>query len=86
MPDYLSPGFHVEEIGIGAKPIEGVSTSTAGFVGMAEKGDLGKPTLVTSWGQLVDKFGRYTATKPYLAPAVSWLLRQRGKPMLCGQS
>jgi len=70
MPDYLSPGFHVEEIGIGAKPIEGVSTSTAGFVGMAEKGDLDKPTLVTSWGQLVDEFGRYTATKPYLATAL----------------
>lgn len=70
MPEYLSPGVYVEEIEIGAKPIEGVSTSTAGFVGMAEKGDLDKPTLVTSWGQFVDKFGRYTTEKPHLAPAV----------------
>jgi len=70
MPEYLSPGVYVEEIEIGAKPIEGVSTSTVGFVGMAEKGDLNKPTLITNWGQFVDKFGRYTSERPYLAPAV----------------
>jgi len=33
MPEYLSPGVYVEEIEIGAKPIEGVSTSTAAFIG-----------------------------------------------------
>jgi hypothetical protein len=70
MPEYLSPGVYVEEIEIGAKPIEGVSTSTVGFVGKAEKGDLDKPTLITNWGQFVEKFGRYTNDKPYLAPAV----------------
>ena len=70
MPEYLSPGVYVEEIEIGAKPIEGVSTSTVGFVGMAEEGDLNKPTLITNWGQFVNKFGRYTSESPYLAPAV----------------
>lgn len=70
MPEYLSPGVYVEEIEIGAKPIEGVSTSTVGFVGMAEEGDLNKPTLITNWGQFVNKFGRYTSERPYLAPAV----------------
>ena len=30
---YLSPGVYVEEIESGARPIEGVGTSTAGFVG-----------------------------------------------------
>lgn len=70
MPEYLSPGVYVEEIEIGAKPIEGVGTSTAGFVGMAEQGDLDKPTLVTSWAQFVATFGRYTDDQPYLAPAV----------------
>jgi uncharacterized protein len=33
MPQYLSPGVYVEEIDAGAKPIAGVGTSTAGFVG-----------------------------------------------------
>ena len=70
MPEYLAPGVYVEEIEIGAKPIEGVSTSTVGLVGMAEKGDLNKPTLITNWGQFVNEFGRYTSEKPYLAPAV----------------
>ncbi len=70
MSEYLAPGVYVEEIEIGAKPIEGVSTSTAGFVGMAEKGPINKPVLITSWGQFVETFGRYTSESPYLAPAV----------------
>ncbi|MCF6155894.1 MAG: phage tail sheath family protein [Candidatus Brocadia sp.] len=80
MPEYLSPGVYVEEIEIGAKPIEGVSTSTVGFVGMTEHvvdgsfdndSLLDKPTLVTSWGQFVKSFGRYNATNsPFLPPAV----------------
>lgn len=31
--EYLAPGVYVEEIPAGARPIEGVGTSTAGFVG-----------------------------------------------------
>src|SRR5262245_3082370 len=38
MPEYLAPGVYVEEIETGAKPIEGVGTSTAGFIGVAERG------------------------------------------------
>ena len=34
MPEYLAPGVYVEEIPSGAKPIEGVSTSTAGLLGL----------------------------------------------------
>ncbi len=70
MPEYLSPGVYVEEIEIGAKPIEGVSTSTAGFVGTAEKGESNKPTLITSWGQFVNTFGRYSQKRRFLAPSV----------------
>ena len=38
MPEYLTPGVYIEEIEIGAKPIEGVSTSTAAFLGETERG------------------------------------------------
>jgi phage tail sheath protein FI len=38
MPEYLSPGVFIEEIPARLKAIEGVSTSTAGFVGEAERG------------------------------------------------
>ncbi|HVG04797.1 MAG TPA: hypothetical protein VM937_07620 [Burkholderiaceae bacterium] len=33
MPEYLAPGVYVTEIASEAKPIEGVSTSTAGLIG-----------------------------------------------------
>jgi hypothetical protein len=38
MPEYLSPGVFIEEIPARLKAIEGVSTSTAGFVGESERG------------------------------------------------
>ena len=34
MPEYLSPGVYVEEIPSAVKPIAGVSTSTACFLGV----------------------------------------------------
>ena len=36
MAEYLSPGVYVEEYDSGATPMQGVSTSTAGFIGLAE--------------------------------------------------
>jgi hypothetical protein len=47
MPEYLSPGVYVEEIEVGTKPIEGVSTSNLGIVGPTERGPAGV-RLVTS--------------------------------------
>jgi len=47
MPEYLAPGVYTEEISTGPVPIEGVSTSTAGFVGMTERGPTAAK-LVTS--------------------------------------
>ena len=42
MPEYLSPGVYVEEFESGSKPMEGVGTSTAGFIGLSVKGlDIG---------------------------------------------
>ena len=57
MAEYLSPGVYVEEVDSGAKPIEGVSTSTAGIVGVAERGPLDVPILVTSVGDYNRWFG-----------------------------
>jgi uncharacterized protein len=59
MPEYLSPGVYIEEFEIGAKPIEGVATSTAAFLGQAERGTL-QPRLVTSWLEYVRWFGEFT--------------------------
>ncbi|MGC9670024.1 phage tail sheath family protein [Planosporangium sp. 12N6] len=57
MPSYLSPGVYVEEVPSGSRPIEGVGTSVAAFVGLAEKGPFHTPTLVTTWSQYVQIFG-----------------------------
>lgn len=49
MPEYLSPGVYIEETSFRTKTIEGVSTSTAGFVGPARYGPVsGEPELLTS--------------------------------------
>lgn len=59
MPSYLSPGVYVEEVSSGSKPIEGVGTAVAAFVGFAEKGPLNEPVLVTNWTQFVERFGQF---------------------------
>ena len=56
MPEYLAPGVYVEEVDTGNKPIEGVSTSTVGFLGLAERGPL-DPTLITSFYAFTSVFG-----------------------------
>ncbi|MGW2836698.1 phage tail sheath family protein [Streptomyces sp. NPDC001493] len=60
MPSYLSPGVYVEEVASGSRPIEGVGTSVAAFVGLAPSGPLNEPTLVTNWSQYVASFGEFT--------------------------
>jgi phage tail sheath protein FI len=42
---YLSPGVYVEEVDSGSRPIEGVGTSIAAFVGFAPGGPLDSPAL-----------------------------------------
>ncbi|WP_030681904.1 phage tail sheath subtilisin-like domain-containing protein [Streptomyces cellulosae] len=60
MSSYLSPGVYVEEVASGSRPIEGVGTSVAAFVGLAPSGPLNEPTLVTNWSQYVAAFGDFT--------------------------
>ena len=66
---YLSPGVYVEEMESASKPIEGVGTAVAAFVGFAGKGDLNKPVLVTNWSQFRSNFGDFIPGA-YLAHAV----------------
>ncbi len=66
MPEYLSPGVYVEEFDSGAVPMEAVSTSTAGFVGMAMRGPvIGKPQLVTSFADYQRTYGGYLSEAKY---------------------
>jgi phage tail sheath protein FI len=57
MPEYLSPGVYIEERDSGTRPIEGVGTAMAAFIGMAPAGPANQPVLITNWSQYVDTFG-----------------------------
>jgi len=76
MAEYLSPGVYVEEYDNSPRSIEGVGTSTAGFVGLAEKGPIeGAPLLVTSMKSFKQQFGGFLSEFGYgeyrfLAPSV----------------
>ena len=69
MPTYLSPGVYMEEVSSGSKPIEGVGTAVAAFVGFAERGPANQPTLVTNWTQFTQTFGDFVEGS-YLAHSV----------------
>jgi phage tail sheath protein FI len=93
MPEYLSPGVYIEEIDSGPKPIEGVSTSTAAFVGFTEKVPsitkksngkfisekaLGRPYFITNWSQYQEKFGGF-AEGAYLPYSVFAFFQNGGQ-------
>jgi phage tail sheath protein FI len=77
MPTYLSPGVYVEEVEAGQRPIEGVGTAVAAFVGFAEKGPLNTPTLITNWTQFTQTFGDFVEGS-YLAHAVFGYIQNGG--------
>ncbi len=56
----------MEEFDSGGKPMEGVGTSTAGFIGLAERGPVeGVPQLVTNFADFKRKYGGYLSENEY---------------------
>lgn len=84
MPEYLSPGVYVEEISTGAKPIEGVGTSTAGFLGATERGPE-PPRLITSWLEFQRWYGGYVPDTSYLSYAVQGFFDNGGQRCFIGR-
>jgi uncharacterized protein len=82
MPNLLTPGVYIQEVALGPSPIQGVSTSVAGFVGEAQRGpvdtDTGSPTLVTSFADFQRQYGGFVAGKP-LAYAVQGFFDNGGQ-------
>ena len=71
MPEYLAPGVYVEEIDTGSKPIEGVSTSTSGMVGITERGPVNETTLVTGFADYRRQFGGFLNRRVFTG--ANWL-------------
>jgi uncharacterized protein len=60
MSEYLAPGVYVEEVSFRSKSVEGVSTSTCGFVGPTRKGPYNvTPELITSYGEYQRVYGGF---------------------------
>lgn len=74
MPNYLTPGVYVEEVSSGARPIQPVGTSTAGFVGIAPDPSIRphEPVGINSWSHFMRVFAPdpSKAESTHLAQAV----------------
>ncbi|MBE9530820.1 MAG: hypothetical protein IMF00_06100, partial [Proteobacteria bacterium] len=77
MPEYLAPGVYIEEVEMGGKPIEGVSTSTAGFIGETDRGPT-MPRLITGLEQFLRLYGGFLPDS-YLPYAVEGFFSNGGK-------
>ena len=73
------PGVYIDEFAPSA-PIEGVSTSVAAFIGVAERGPIKQPIRLTSLDEFTRTFGGVVdgPTPFYLAPSVEGFFRNGG--------
>jgi len=82
---YLFPGVYTSEVPVGGEPLQPTGTSAAAFIGTAEWGPMGTPTLVTSWADFVRKFGN-DRTNGYLARAALNFFRMGGMRLYVGRT
>lgn len=82
--DYFAPGVYVEEVDRGSRPIDGVQTNIAAFIGFTEAirngAEIGKPMMITNWNQYLEYFAKensdgFTDFDAYLPFSVNgWFL------------
>ena len=78
--ELLHPGVYLQEVPSGVRPIEGVSTSTAAFIGKAEMGSLDTAVLVTTMTEFSSRYGGFlTDGSGFLAHSVLQFFQNGGK-------
>lgn len=85
MPEFVAPGAYVAEFGAGPKPIEGVGTTVAGFVGRAERGpeDIRE---ITSWPEYRRWYGDHLGVdQSFLSYAVQGFFENGGQRCRIGR-
>ena len=65
MVEYLSPGVFIED-NPNPSVAESSSSSTGGFIGVAQRGEVGKPILISSWNAFISSFA-FGMDSPFLA-------------------
>jgi uncharacterized protein len=78
MTEYHHPGVYIQEIETGPRPIEGVPTSTAAFLGETERGPL-TPRLITSYSEYKRLFGGVFHPTKYMPHAINGFFDNGGK-------
>jgi uncharacterized protein len=85
LPRTLTPGVYVKEVSAQAKPIEGVGTSIAAFVGLAPGGPVNSPQRIANWAQFTRIYSDEVETEngpfmpgAYLAHAVYGFFQNGG--------
>lgn len=80
MPTYLAPDIYVEEVSGGARPIEAVGTSTAGFVGAApdSKAHQNEAIAINNWAQFLKEFAPEGSKSTPLSHAVFGFFQNGG--------
>ncbi len=65
MPPTLTyPGVYIQEIPSGVRPITGVATSIAAFIGKTERGPVNDPVSITSFADFEREFGALNINYP----------------------
>jgi phage tail sheath protein FI len=80
MPTYLAPDVYIEEVAGGARPIQAVGTSTAGFVGEAPdaRARLDEAVAINNWSQFVREFAPEGSSSTNLSHAVYGFFQNGG--------
>jgi phage tail sheath protein FI len=80
MPTYLAPDIYVEEVSGGARPVQAVGTSTAGFVGEAPNptARLNEAVAINNWSQFVREFITENSNSTALSHAVYGFFQNGG--------
>lgn len=76
---YLHPGVYIEEIPSGARPIEGVPTSIAAFIGPIRKGPAGEAVLIQKWDDYLVEYGGISSETDAVGLAVYHFYLNGGK-------
>ena len=90
MAEYLHPGVYVQEVPSAVRPIEGISTSTAAFIGVADQGPVpgtllptgqpAQPVFLTSFTEYNRQFGGFR-TDSFLTYAVQAFFQNGGQSL-----
>lgn len=81
MPTYLAPDIYIEEVAGGTRPIQGVGTSTAGFVGVAPNpaAHLNEALAVNNWMQFIREYVTDGSASTPLSHAVYGFFQNGGQ-------